>query len=110
MDLSLGRVNLFIGANASGKSNFLEALRVLEGIAAASPSTESLNGKPRGATNEVWEGIRGGSTHTCFSGADSTDQVAIEVHGKWNSILARNFSEVGIPHRIFTRGSREGDG
>ena len=32
VDLSLGRMNLFIGSNASGKSNFLEVLRVLEGI------------------------------------------------------------------------------
>ena len=32
VDLSLGRMNLFIGANASGKSNFLDALHVLQGI------------------------------------------------------------------------------
>ena len=32
VDLSRGRMNLFVGANASGKSNFLEALRVLQGI------------------------------------------------------------------------------
>lgn len=29
VDLSLGRMNLFIGANSSGKSNLLEAFRVL---------------------------------------------------------------------------------
>lgn len=91
VDLSLGRMNLFIGANASGKSNFLEALRVLEGVGRGFTINEALNGKPRGATNEVWEGIRGGSTHACFAGAESTDEVAIEVHGKWDSILARTF-------------------
>ena len=32
VDLSLGRLNLFIGTNASGKSNFLDALRILQGI------------------------------------------------------------------------------
>ena len=32
VDLKLGRMNLLIGANASGKSNFLDALRVLQGI------------------------------------------------------------------------------
>ena len=31
VELTLGRVNLLIGANASGKSNFLDALRVLQG-------------------------------------------------------------------------------
>lgn len=91
VDLSLGQVNLFIGANASGKSNFLEALRVLEGIGRGFTINEVLNGKPRGATNEVWEGIRGGSTHACFAGPGSTDEVAIEVHGKWDSILDRTF-------------------
>ena len=32
VDLKLGRLNLFIGTNASGKSNFFDALRVLQGI------------------------------------------------------------------------------
>ena len=91
VDLSLGRVNLFIGANASGKSNFLEALRVLEGIGRGFTINETLNGKPKGATNEVWEGIRGGTTHTCFAGPVSTDKVAIEVHGRWDSILDRTY-------------------
>ena len=91
VDLSLGRTNLFIGANASGKSNFLEALRVLEGIGRGFTINETLNGKPRGATNEVWQGIRGGSTHARFAGSDSRDEVAIEVHGNWDSILDRTF-------------------
>ena len=91
VDLSLGRVNLFIGANASGKSNLLEALRVLEGIGRGFTINETLNGKPRGATNEVWEGIRGGSTHACFAGADNADEVSIKVHGRWDSILARTY-------------------
>ena len=64
VDLTLGRVNLFVGTNASGKSNFLEALRVLEGIGHGFTIGETLNGKPRSATNEVWEGIRGGKEHT----------------------------------------------
>ena len=91
VDLALGRMNLFIGANASGKSNFLDALRVLEGIGRGFTINEVLNGKPRGATSEVWDGIRGGSSHACFSGADGTDEVAMEVHGTWDSILAWTF-------------------
>ena len=91
VDLALGRMNLFIGANSSGKSNFLDALRVLEGIGRGFTINEILNGKPRGATHEVWNGIRGGIAHACFSGADGTDEVAMEVHGTWDSILARTF-------------------
>ena len=32
VSLDLGGLNIFIGTNASGKSNFFEALRVLHGI------------------------------------------------------------------------------
>ena len=74
IDLSLGRLNLFIGTNASGKSNFLDALRVLQGIGNGFTISEILDGKPRSATSEVWEGIRGGSSNACFFG---TNEVTI---------------------------------
>ena len=32
VSLKLGPMNIFIGANASGKSNFFDALRVLQGL------------------------------------------------------------------------------
>ena len=69
VDLSLGRLNLFIGANASGKSNFLDALRVLQGIGNGFTISEILDGKPKSATNATWEGVRGGSSNACFAGA-----------------------------------------
>ena len=69
VELSLGRVNLFIGANASGKSNFLDALRVLQGLGNGFTIREILDGKPKGATSDVWAGVRGGSSRTCFVGA-----------------------------------------
>ena len=47
VDLSLGRMNLFIGTNASGKSNFLDALKVLQGIGSGFTINEILDGKPR---------------------------------------------------------------
>ena len=81
VDLSLGRMNLFIGTNASGKSNFLDALRVLQGIGSGFTINETLNGKPKGATSEVWEGIRGGCAHACFSGARDGKQVEITAYG-----------------------------
>jgi len=67
IDLSLGNFNLFIGTNASGKSNFFDALRVLQGIGYGFTVDEVLNGKPKSANNEVWEPIRGGSTRADFS-------------------------------------------
>lgn len=64
--LELGGLNLFIGANASGKSNFFDALRVLQGIGYGFTVDEIFNGKPKGASSEVWEGIRGGSTQAAY--------------------------------------------
>lgn len=81
VDLLLGRLNLFIGTNASGKSNFLDALRILQGIGNGFTISEILDGKPRSATSDVWGGIRGGSLNARFSGAADTESVTIEAHG-----------------------------
>ena len=104
VDLSLGRVNLFIGTNASGKSNFLEALRVLEGIGNGFTIGEILNGKPRSATNEVWEGIRGGSTYACFFDPDGQDEITISAYGvleelslgKWKYKIAFSYQKLEV--------------
>jgi predicted ATPase len=64
--LNLGPLNLFVGTNASGKSNFLDALRVLQGLAYGFTVDEVLNGKPKTSSTEVWEGIRGGSRNAGF--------------------------------------------
>ena len=82
VDLTFGRVNLFVGINASGKSNFLEVLRVLEGIGNGFTIGEILNGKSRSATNAAWEGVRGGKEYACFSYADSIGKVGIKAYGK----------------------------
>lgn len=86
VDLRLGRMNLFVGANASGKSNFLDLLRVLQGIGNGFTISEILDGKPRSATSAVWDGIRGGSRRACFASAAEGlggGDVTIEVHGRF---------------------------
>lgn len=65
--LKLGGLNLFIGANGTGKSNFFDALRVLQGIGYGFTVDEIFNGKPKGAGSEVWEGIRGGRYRVAFT-------------------------------------------
>ena len=85
VDLSLGRMNLFIGANASGKSNFLDALRVLQGIGNGFTIGETLDGKPKSATSAVWGGIRGGSAMTRFAGAEDGADVSIDLQGQFKS-------------------------
>ena len=86
VDLTLGRMNLFVGANASGKSNFLDLLRVLQGIGNGFTISEILDGKPRSVTSAVWDGVRGGSARACFAGAGQdgpNGEVTFEVHGRF---------------------------
>ncbi len=79
-------MNLLVGANASGKSNLLEALRVLQGIGNGFTIAEVLDGKPKSATSGVWDGIRGGSTYACSASAGG-GEVTIEVHGRLEAPL-----------------------
>ena len=72
--LKLGKLNLFVGANASGKSNFFDALRVLQGIGNGFSIEEIFQGKPKSATSEVWAGIRGGITMARFMRQPRSDQ------------------------------------
>jgi len=64
VSLRLGGFNLFVGSNASGKTNFFDALRVLQGIGYGFTIEEIFDGRQKSATSEVWEGIRGGSAYT----------------------------------------------
>lgn len=66
--LKLGHFNLFVGTNASGKSNFFDALRFLQGLGYGFTIDEIFSGKPKSASSEVWERIRGGSGYVDFIG------------------------------------------
>jgi len=66
VDVTLGDLNLFVGTNASGKSNFFDALRVLQGIGYGFRIDEIFDGKPKTENRDVWEGIRGGSAQAHF--------------------------------------------
>jgi energy-coupling factor transporter ATP-binding protein EcfA2 len=63
IELELGALNFFIGANSSGKSNFFDALRVLQGIGYGLRVDEIFNGKPKSGNSDVWEPIRGGGAN-----------------------------------------------
>ena len=75
VDLALGNLNLFVGTNASGKSNFFDALRFLQGVGYGFTIDEILNGKPKSAGSEVWQAIRGGSARVGFASRQATDGV-----------------------------------
>ncbi|MCK6445269.1 MAG: ATP-binding protein [Planctomycetes bacterium] len=79
VELELGSLNVFIGANASGKSNFFDALRVLQGIGYGFTLSEILDGKPKSASSEVWDPIRGGSARAAFANGTTADRIRFEL-------------------------------
>ncbi|HEY2014952.1 MAG TPA: AAA family ATPase, partial [Bryobacteraceae bacterium] len=85
VSLDLGPLNIFVGTNASGKSNFFDALRVLQGIGEGLSVDEIFNGKPKSANSEVWEGIRGGIVNSAFRNGTS-DRV---LEPKYIKVLVR---------------------
>jgi energy-coupling factor transporter ATP-binding protein EcfA2 len=71
VDLKLGQLNLFIGNNASGKSNLFDALRVLRGISGGLPIKELFEGGGRTLSGE-WPGIRGGLSNAIYQPPEAT--------------------------------------
>jgi len=101
VSLDLGPLNIFVGTNASGKTNFLEALRVLQGIGYGYTVDEILNGRPKLGNTEAWEGIRGGSKYARFLGSEGPIQLRVgarlppEVSVKYNVIISPNDATLG---------------
>ncbi len=83
VDLKLGCFNLLVGANASGKSNFLDALRFLEGVGNCFNIDEVLDGKSPSATSLRWPGIRGGSKFAAFRNNHDSQAEKIRFHVKF---------------------------
>jgi energy-coupling factor transporter ATP-binding protein EcfA2 len=121
VDLKLGHFNLLVGANASGKSNFLDALRFLQGIGNGLNLEEILDGKPPSGASLRWPGIRGGARFVVFQKPDGTSAKETVLQAKLSSrepkgdnpediIYALSFdSEDGAPkydQESVTRGER----
>jgi predicted ATPase len=66
--LELGPLTLLVGANASGKSNVLDALRLLQGLALEMSVADAVRGRWEGG-RPVWPGIRGGLGDLLYRGA-----------------------------------------
>jgi predicted ATPase len=56
----LGSLTIVVGANATGKSNLLEAMRLVRGLAAGMTTTEAVFGRIHHSGEREWRGIRGG--------------------------------------------------
>src|SRR3954470_5628394 len=57
-EVEVAPLTLLVGANASGKSNFLDAIRFLQGLSSGLTLSEILNGE-RQSNPSAWPGIRG---------------------------------------------------
>jgi len=84
-----GQLTLLVGANASGKSNVLDALRFLQGAALDLPLYDVLRGRWEGG-RETWPPIRGGEAEAARSGCNS-----FELATTWGES-----SNAGIHHVI----------
>jgi energy-coupling factor transporter ATP-binding protein EcfA2 len=92
VDLKLGSFNLLIGANASGKSNLLDALRLLQGVGSGLSIDEILDGKPPSDASARWPGIRGGSKSVAFKRSDASSVRSVEIHVTLSGLeFTRNF-------------------
>ncbi len=68
-DIPLTDLTVFVGANGSGKSNALDAIRFLQGAALELPIADVLRGRVEGG-RELWPAIRGGIGEVCRFGND----------------------------------------
>ncbi|MCC7061970.1 MAG: AAA family ATPase [Planctomycetes bacterium] len=86
--VTLAPFTLLVGANASGKSNFLDALRFLHGIAQGWPIRDVVAGRFEGST-KVWQGIRGGTGELVRSGAATAS-----ITSDWHNLGDRYHHEI----------------
>ncbi|WP_253899628.1 AAA family ATPase [Corallococcus carmarthensis] len=77
-EVKLAPLTVLVGANASGKSNLLDALRLVQRLGLGLTLTEAIQGR-REAGREVFRGLRGGS-----AGLARTNQSSVELSFSWS--------------------------
>jgi energy-coupling factor transporter ATP-binding protein EcfA2 len=83
-EVELAPVTVLVGANASGKSNLLDALWFLHGIVLHLPVDVVLDGEEEPRRNgEPWPGIRGGSAEASRLGSSG-----FELESVWSRLTA----------------------
>ena len=77
--MALGGLTVLVGANASGKSNVLDAIRLLQGLALGKPVSTAIRGEWAGGLR-VWPGVRGGAADIALRGREE-----FEVETTWET-------------------------
>lgn len=67
--MALGGLTVLVGANASGKSNVLDAIRLLQGLALRKAVSTAIRGEWAGGL-PVWPGVRGGAADIALKGRE----------------------------------------
>lgn len=98
--IPLAPVTILVGANASGKSNALDAVRFLQGVGMELSIAEILTGKWEGGI-KVYPGLRGGAGEVCW-GSEETFTVATELTRVCESEMLRDH-EGGIQTKGISR-------
>ncbi|WP_224371566.1 AAA family ATPase [Hyalangium versicolor] len=65
-------LTVLVGANASGKSNLLDAIRLVQGLGLGFSLTDTLQGRVE-AGREIWPGIRGGISEVIRRGQERAE-------------------------------------
>jgi predicted ATPase len=84
-EVEVSPLTLLVGANASGKSNFLDAMRILRGFVSGLSLSEVLNGE-RQSRPGAWPGIRGRAEEAARLGTK-----AFSLETTWSSAEATEF-------------------
>jgi hypothetical protein len=92
--VELAPLTLLVGANASGKSNFLDAIRFLGALTFEMSLAEILNGEDRAAP-DAWPGIRGRAPEVARLGTTS-----FAVESTWLPPLLGGHSQIELTHRL----------
>jgi predicted ATPase len=103
-EVEVAPLTLLVGANASGKSNFLDAIRFLQGLASGLTLSEVLNGE-RQSRPGAWPGIRGRAEEAAWLGTEAftlettwSSPEAVEIHHR---ITCRTSPQIGIEEENF---------
>ena len=89
-EVTLGPTTLLVGANGSGKSNFLDAIRLLQGWVRGYSVVDALRGHSEGG-REIWPGIRGGVSEIARAGCTE-----LTIGSSWR----RDQNDVGLSLRV----------
>ena len=109
-EVELAPLTLLVGANASGKSNFLDAIRFLKGLSLDLRISTIINGQER-TSPDAWPGIRGRIEEAARHGT-----LAFGLQTLWKKItdegdqsLAHHISCVTLPLTVIEHESLYGD-